>query len=58
MGIIKDLAFTLEGELVFIVETENKKGELAEAFLSFNKIVKIGDVVLIKTKADLEISAS
>jgi sporulation protein YlmC with PRC-barrel domain len=54
VGIIKDLAFTLDGELVLIVETETNKGELKETFLSFKKIIKIADVVLVKSKEDLE----
>ncbi len=54
VGIIKDLAFTLDGELVLIVETETTKGELKETFLPFKKIIKIADVVLVKSKEDLE----
>lgn len=54
VGIIKDLAFTLDGELVLIVETETKEGELKETFLPFKKIIKIADVVLVKSKEDLE----
>ena len=57
VGVIRDLAFTLEGKLALVVETETKSGELREAFLPFNKIIKIGDVVLIKSLDDLEVSS-
>ena len=54
IGTIKDMAFTLDGKVAFIVETEGKKGELIELFLPFEKIIKVGDVVIIKSIKDLE----
>jgi len=54
IGTIKDIAFTMEGKVAFIVETESKKGEPIEVFLPFEKIIKVGDVVIIKSTKDLE----
>jgi sporulation protein YlmC with PRC-barrel domain len=56
-GFIRDLAYTPEGKIALVVERETNKGELRETFLSFNKILKIGDVVLIKSADDLEVSS-
>lgn len=54
IGTVKDMAFTLDGKVAFIVETEGKKGEPIELFLPFDKIIKVGDVVIIKSIKDLE----
>jgi sporulation protein YlmC with PRC-barrel domain len=56
VGIIRDLAFTMDGKVVLAIETEMEDGELRERFLSFSKIIKIGDVVLIKSINDLEVT--
>ncbi|MEM3488063.1 MAG: PRC-barrel domain-containing protein [Candidatus Bathyarchaeia archaeon] len=53
VGTIKDLAFTSNGKVVFVIEKAFKKG-IQEAFLPFEKIEKIGDVVLIKSAEDIE----
>jgi sporulation protein YlmC with PRC-barrel domain len=58
VGVIRDLAYTEEGKLALVVERETEKGELTESFLSFDKIIKIGDVVLIRSIDDLEASPS
>ncbi|MBS7644878.1 MAG: PRC-barrel domain-containing protein [Candidatus Bathyarchaeia archaeon] len=54
VGTIRDIAFTMDGKVAFIVEAEDKKGELMELFLPFEKIVRVGDVVIIKSIKDLE----
>jgi sporulation protein YlmC with PRC-barrel domain len=54
IGVIRDIAFTLDGKVAFIVETPDKKGELMELFLPFDKIIRVGDVVIIKSIKDLE----
>lgn len=58
VGVIRDLAYTPDGKLALVIERENEKGELIESFLSFDKITKIGDVVLIRSMDDLETSPS
>jgi len=55
VGLIKDLAYTLDGKLALVVDITSEKGNLQEGFLAFDKIVKIGDVVLVKSSDDLEI---
>ncbi len=54
-GVIKDLAYTTDGKLILVVDTTSEKGDIREGFLPFEKILKIGDVVLIKSLDDLEI---
>ena len=56
VGIIRDLAFDLKGKLAFSVEVEMKTGELRESFLAFENIIKIGDIIMIKSSTDLEAS--
>jgi sporulation protein YlmC with PRC-barrel domain len=55
IGFVKDLAFTLDGKLILVIETITEKGYAREGFLSFNKIEKIGDVILVKSFNDLDI---
>ena len=57
VGVVKDIAYTLDGNLALVVDAISEKGHPHEGFLPFNKIVKIGDVILIKSSADLEIIA-
>ena len=58
VGTISEIAFSLDGKVAFVVEMETEKGDLIEAFLPFDKIIKIGDVVLIKSIKDLETASS
>jgi len=55
VGMVKDLAYSLDGKIALIVEQAVEKGRIQEGFLSFDKIEKIGDVVLIKSVQDLDI---
>ena len=55
VGTIKDMAFTMAGKLALVLDIVSEKGESKMAYLSFDKIVKIGDVILIKSKDDLEL---
>ncbi|WP_455367409.1 PRC-barrel domain-containing protein [[Eubacterium] cellulosolvens] len=55
VGVVKELAYTLDGKMALVVDATSEKGEPREGFLSFDKIVKIGDVILIKSSEDLEI---
>lgn len=54
VGVVRDMAFSMEGKVVLILDKFGKKGELEEAFLPFDKILKVGDVILIKSASDLE----
>ncbi|MGC8849488.1 MAG: PRC-barrel domain-containing protein [Candidatus Bathyarchaeia archaeon] len=54
IGVVRDIAFTMDGKVAFIVEAEDKKGEPMELFLPFDKIIRVGDVVIIKSAKDLE----
>ena len=54
VGTVSEIAFTLDGKVAFVIEIEKDEGDLEEAFLPFDKIIKIGDVVLIKSVSDLE----
>ena len=54
VGTVKDLAYSLDGRVALIVEQKMDKGKVREGFLSFDKIQKIGDVVLVKSVQDLE----
>ncbi|MBS7655300.1 PRC-barrel domain-containing protein [Candidatus Bathyarchaeota archaeon] len=56
LGVVKDLAFSTEGKAALILDRVDEKGELQEAILPFDKILKIGDVILIKSASDLESS--
>ncbi len=55
VGTIKDIGYSLDGKAAFIVEQTIEKGRTQEGYLSFDKIEKIGDVVLVKSVDDLEI---
>lgn len=55
VGTVKDLAYSLDGKVALIVEQTIEKGRVQEGFLSFDKIDKIGDVVLVKSVQDLEV---
>jgi sporulation protein YlmC with PRC-barrel domain len=46
VGIAKDLAWTQDGRLALIVELSDEE----EAFLPFEEIERIGDVVFVKPK--------
>ena len=50
LGVTKDLAWSNSGQLALVVEI----GDEEESFLSFDEIEKIGDVVFVKAKSDLE----
>jgi sporulation protein YlmC with PRC-barrel domain len=50
VGSVKDLAWVPEGKLALVIEKE--RGE--EAYLAFDQIEKIGDVVFIKSSSALE----
>ncbi|MEM2227925.1 MAG: PRC-barrel domain-containing protein [Candidatus Bathyarchaeia archaeon] len=54
VGVVKDLAFSTEGKIALILDKIDEKGEFQEALLPFDKILKIGDVILIKSVSDLE----
>ena len=55
VGTVKDLAYSLDGKAALIVEQTIEKGRIQEGFLSFDKIEKIGDVVLVKSVQDLDV---
>lgn len=55
VGVVKDLAYTSDGKAALVVELPPEKGALREGFLLFDKISKIGDVVLIKSVNDVEV---
>ena len=50
VGIAKDLAWTSEGKLALVVELSDEQ----EAFLPFEEIVTVGDVVFVKPKSTLQ----
>lgn len=50
-GTTKDLAWSPDGKLALIVQKEKNE----EAFLAFDEIEKIGDVVFIKSAGALEV---
>lgn len=50
VGIAKDLAWTGEGRLALVVELSDEQ----EAFLPFEEIVTVGDVVFVKPKSTLQ----
>jgi sporulation protein YlmC with PRC-barrel domain len=52
VGIAKDLAWTSEGRLALIVEIKDDE----EAFLPFEEIERVGDVVFVKPKSTLQIA--
>jgi len=56
VGTVKDLAYSLEGKVALVVEHTMEKGKIQEGFLSFDKIERIGDVVLVKSVQDLEVA--
>jgi sporulation protein YlmC with PRC-barrel domain len=58
IGVVKDLAFSTEGKVALILDRVDEKGEIQEAFLPFDKILKMGDVILIKSTSDLETSST
>jgi len=55
VGTVKDVGYSLDGKAALIVEQTMDKGRIQEGYLSFDKIEKIGDVVLVKSVEDLEI---
>jgi sporulation protein YlmC with PRC-barrel domain len=55
VGVVKDLAYSLDGKVALIVEQTMDKGKIQEGFLSFDKIEKVGDVVLVKSVQDLDV---
>ena len=56
VGTVKDLAYSMDGKVALIVEHSLDKGKIQEGFLSFDKIEKVGDVVLVKSIQDLEVA--
>jgi sporulation protein YlmC with PRC-barrel domain len=50
VGTAKDLAWTSDGKLALIVELSDEQ----EAFLPFEEIVTVGDVVFVKPKSTLQ----
>ena len=54
LGIAKDLAWADDGQLALIVEQSDEE----EAFLPFEEIERVGDVVFVKTKSALQTAPS
>jgi sporulation protein YlmC with PRC-barrel domain len=50
VGTAKDIAWTGEGKLALVVELSDEQ----EAFLPFEEIVTVGDVVFVKPKSTLQ----
>jgi sporulation protein YlmC with PRC-barrel domain len=50
VGVVKDLAWSNGGKLAVVVE----RGKEEEAYLAFEQVEKIGDVVFIKSASSLE----
>jgi sporulation protein YlmC with PRC-barrel domain len=50
IGVAKDLAWANDGRLALIVELSDEE----EAFLPFNEIERIGDVVFVRAKTAME----
>jgi len=50
IGISKDLAWSNDGELAIIIESSDEE----EALLPFEEIDRIGDVVFVKAKTNLQ----
>jgi sporulation protein YlmC with PRC-barrel domain len=50
VGTAKDIAWTSEGQLALIVELSDEQ----EAFLPFDEIERVGDVVFVKPKTSLQ----
>jgi len=50
LGIAKDLAWADDGQLALIVELSDEE----EAFLPFDEIERVGDVVFVNTKSALQ----
>ena len=48
LGVTKDLAWSSEGKMALVIESDEE-----EFFLSFNEIERIGDVVFVKAKSAL-----
>ena len=50
VGTAKDLAWTNDGQLALIIEMNDEE----EAFLPFEEIETVGDVVFVKAKSELQ----
>ncbi len=50
IGMAKDLAWSSDGKLAVVIELANEE----EAFLPFDEIERIGDVIFVKAKSALE----
>ena len=48
LGVTKDLAWSSDGRMALVIETDEE-----EFFLSFSEIERIGDVVFVKAKSAL-----
>ena len=48
LGVTKDLAWSNDGRMALVIETDEE-----EFFLSFSEIERIGDVVFVKAKSAL-----
>ncbi len=53
LGVTKDLAWSDDGRMALVIETDDE-----EFFLSFNEIERIGDVVFVKAKSALAAAPS
>ncbi len=49
-GVVKDLAWSAEGKLALVVERDKNE----EAYVAFDAIDKVGDVIFIKSSGALE----
>jgi sporulation protein YlmC with PRC-barrel domain len=54
VGTAKDIAWTSEGQLALIVELSDEQ----EAFLPFEEIERVGDVVFVKPKTSMQTAPS
>lgn len=50
IGLAKDLAWSNDGKMALVIELTNED----EAFLPFDEIERIGDVIFVKAKSALE----
>jgi len=53
LGVTKDLAWSSDGRMALVIETDEE-----EFFLSFSEIERIGDVVFVKAKSAMAAAPS
>ena len=53
LGVTKDLAWSNDGRMALVIETEDE-----EFFLSFSEIERIGDVVFVKARSAMAAAPS